>query len=57
MPMQGRLFVALSTLMLGACGGGDPGITSVDDEMCFFWAYYFPSRGPLVCANGLFPCN
>jgi hypothetical protein len=20
----------------------------VDDEMCFFWAYYFPSRGPLV---------
>jgi hypothetical protein len=31
--------------------------TSVDDEMCFFWAYYFPSRGPLVCANGLFPCN
>ena len=27
MPMQGRLFVALSTLMLGACGGGDPGIT------------------------------
>ena len=55
--MQGRLFVALSTLMLGACGGGDPGITSVDDEMCFFWAYYFPSRGPLVCANGLFPCN
>ena len=31
--------------------------TSVDDEMCFFWAYYFPSRGPLVCANGLFDCN
>ncbi|MBW2189517.1 MAG: hypothetical protein DRH23_00955 [Deltaproteobacteria bacterium] len=31
--------------------------TSVNDEMCFFWAYYFPSRGPLVCANGLFPCN
>jgi len=30
--------------------------TSVDDEMCFFWAYYFPSRGPLVCANGLFGC-
>ena len=30
--------------------------TSVNDEMCFFWAYYFPSRGPLVCANGLFPC-
>lgn len=20
----------------------------VDDEMCFFWAYYYPSRGPLV---------
>jgi hypothetical protein len=31
--------------------------TGVDDEMCFFWAYYFPSRGPLVCANGLFGCN
>ncbi len=31
--------------------------TSVDDEMCFFWAYYFPSRGPLVCANGLLGCN
>ncbi|MFZ1865439.1 MAG: hypothetical protein WAU39_14530 [Polyangiales bacterium] len=31
--------------------------TSVENEMCFFWAYYFPSRGPLVCANGLFPCN
>ncbi len=31
--------------------------TSVDDEMCFFWAYYFPSQGPLVCANGLFGCN
>ncbi|MEM7135569.1 MAG: hypothetical protein AAF500_03270 [Myxococcota bacterium] len=22
--------------------------TGVDDEMCFFWAYYFPSQGPLV---------
>jgi len=31
--------------------------TSVDDEMCFFWAYYFPSQGPLVCANGLIGCN
>jgi len=31
--------------------------TSVDDEMCFIWAYYFPSRGPLVCANGLLECN
>lgn len=31
--------------------------TSVNDEMCFFWAYYYPSQGPLVCANGLFPCN
>jgi hypothetical protein len=31
--------------------------TSVDDEMCFIWAYYFPSRGPLVCANGLLGCN
>jgi hypothetical protein len=31
--------------------------TSVDDEMGFIWAYYFPSRGPLVCANGLFDCD
>jgi hypothetical protein len=31
--------------------------TGVEDEMCFFWAYYFPSRGALVCANGLFACN
>jgi hypothetical protein len=31
--------------------------TSVEYEMCFFCAYYFPSRGSLVCANGLFPCN
>ena len=31
--------------------------TGVDDEMCFIWAYYFPSRGPLVCANGLLGCN
>jgi len=22
--------------------------TGVDDEMCFFWAYYYPSQGPLV---------
>jgi len=29
----------------------------VDDEMCFFWAYYYPSQGPVVCANGLIPCN
>ena len=31
--------------------------TRVDDEMCFFWAYYYPSQGPVVCANGLFDCN
>lgn len=31
--------------------------TGVDDEMCFIWAYYFPSRGPLVCANGLLGCD
>lgn len=30
--------------------------TSVDDEMCFIWAYYFPSRGPLVCGGAL-GCN
>lgn len=22
---------------------------SANDEMCFFWAYYFPSKGPHVC--------
>jgi Copper type II ascorbate-dependent monooxygenase, C-terminal domain len=22
---------------------------SVDDEMCFFWAYYFPSQGARIC--------
>jgi len=22
-----------------------------DDEMCFFWAYYYPSMGPQVCAH------
>ena len=27
--------------------------TSVDDEMCFFWAYYYPSSGPVVCVNDL----
>ena len=31
--------------------------TGVDDEMCFIWAYYFPSRGALVCANGLLGCD
>jgi len=31
--------------------------TGVNDEMCFFWAYYYPSRGPLICANGLFACQ
>lgn len=30
---------------------------SANDEMCFFWAYYFPSHGPLVCATGLLSCN
>jgi hypothetical protein len=23
----------------------------VDDEMCFFWLYYYPSQGPKVCAH------
>ena len=23
----------------------------VDDEMCFFWAYYYPSKGARVCAH------
>lgn len=31
--------------------------TSVNDEMCFIWAYYFPSQGPLICAGGLGGCN
>ncbi len=22
-----------------------------DNEMCFFWAYYYPSRGPQVCVH------
>lgn len=24
---------------------------SANDEMCFFWAYYYPSRGARVCAH------
>ncbi len=24
---------------------------NADDEMCFFWAYYYPSRGSQVCAH------
>jgi hypothetical protein len=24
---------------------------SADDEMCFFWAYYYPSRGSKVCVH------
>jgi hypothetical protein len=24
---------------------------SANDEMCFFWAYYYPSQGALVCAH------
>jgi hypothetical protein len=24
---------------------------SAEDEMCFFWAYYYPSAGSLVCAH------
>jgi len=24
---------------------------SANDEMCFFWAYYYPSKGPRVCAH------
>lgn len=31
---------------------------SANDEMCFFWAYYWPSQGASVCftANGLSAC-
>jgi hypothetical protein len=37
---------------------------SANDEMCFFWAYYYPSQGSKVCihteqyggANGLNVC-
>jgi hypothetical protein len=24
---------------------------SANDEMCFFWAYYYPSKGAFVCAH------
>jgi hypothetical protein len=24
---------------------------SANDEMCFFWAYYYPSQGPRVCVH------
>lgn len=24
---------------------------SAEDEMCFFWAYYYPSKGAFVCAH------
>ena len=24
---------------------------SANDEMCFFWSYYYPSQGALVCAH------
>ncbi len=24
---------------------------SANDEMCFFWAYYYPSKGAMVCAH------
>jgi len=30
-----------------------------NDEMCFFWAYYYPSKGARVCATaggGLTEC-
>jgi len=26
----------------------------VDDEMCFFWAYYYPSQGSVVCVDEVF---
>lgn len=31
---------------------------SANAEMCFFWAYYYPSDGYKICADGLlgFPC-
>ncbi|MGB5812193.1 MAG: hypothetical protein WBG86_16775 [Polyangiales bacterium] len=28
--------------------------TGVDDEMCFFWAYYYPSQGSVVCVDEVF---
>ena len=24
---------------------------STEDEMCFFWAYYYPSKGSRVCVH------
>ncbi len=29
---------------------------SANKEMCFLWAYYYPSQGYRVCAKGLFGC-
>jgi len=26
-----------------------PGLSAVTNEMCFFWAYYYPSQGFQVC--------
>ena len=28
---------------------------SAKDEMCFLWAYYYPSKGYKLCARGIFP--
>ena len=28
---------------------------SANDEMCFFWAYYYPSKGSHVCVNTNYP--
>jgi hypothetical protein len=29
-----------------------PGLSAVTNEMCFFWAYYYPSQGFQVCDEG-----
>lgn len=31
--------------------GDEYTIQSANDEMCFFWAYYYPSRGARMCVH------
>jgi hypothetical protein len=31
-----------------------PGLSAATNEMCFFWAYYYPSNGSHVCAHATF---
>jgi hypothetical protein len=40
-----RFSCSWNNLSEGEVGFGE----SVDDEMCFFWAYYYPSQGSQIC--------